>query len=168
MNLEHGHSDEVYDSTELYMIHLMDSLPFYSKEVQRETLRNHWLKLVYVMTMTGCPKNVEQEDLKAYFLLRNNISIHKNVWFGDFECLHPIPFNQEYLMNFINKGHIGIAKVKSLACSFVWWPSIDKALEILVKRCQGCQENRPMPAEAPIHPWEWPQGTWQRIHVDFA
>lgn len=76
VNLEHGHSDEVYDSTELYMIHLMDSLPFYNKKVQRETLRNHWLKLVYVMTMTGCPKNVEQEDLKAYFLLRNNISIH--------------------------------------------------------------------------------------------
>lgn len=58
--------------------------------------------------------------------------------------------------------------MKSLACSFVWWPGIDKALEILVTSCQGCQENRPIPAEAPIHPFEWPQGTWQRIHVDFA
>lgn len=25
-----------------------------------------------------------------------------------------------------------------------------------------------MPAEAPIHPWEWPQRTWQGIHFDFV
>lgn len=29
-----------------------------------------------------------------------------------------------------------------------WWPGIDKALDILVKSCQGYHE----PAEAPPHP----------------
>ncbi|XP_061196633.1 uncharacterized protein K02A2.6-like [Saccostrea echinata] len=58
--------------------------------------------------------------------------------------------------------------MKTVARSLVWWPGIDKDLETLVKRCKDCQENRPMPPEAPVHPWEWPQRAWQRIHVDFA
>lgn len=28
--------------------------------------------------------------------------------------------------------------------------------------------EKPMPAEAPIHPCEWPQRARQRIHVNFA
>lgn len=29
-----------------------------------------------------------------------------------------------------------------LARYYVWWPNIDKSIEIYVKRCQDCQENR--------------------------
>lgn len=58
--------------------------------------------------------------------------------------------------------------VKSLSRICVLWADIDKALETLVKSCQGCRKNRPMPAEAPIHPCEWPQRAPQRIHVNFA
>ena len=24
------------------------------------------------------------------------------------------------------------------------------------------------PSTAPVHPWEWPSSSWQRIHIDFA
>lgn len=167
VNPEHGHSDEGYDSTELYMIHLMDSLPVNSKEVKRETLRDPLLKLVYELTMTGWPENVEQEDLKAYFLKRNEVSIHQGCLVWGLRVLIPYSL-QSRVLNELHEGHIGIVKTKSLDRSCVWWPGIDKTLETLVKSCQGCQKNRPMPAEAPIHPWEWPQRAWQRIHVDFA
>lgn len=82
MNPEPGHSDEEYDSTESYIIHLMESLQVDSKEVKRETLRDPLFKLVYEMTLIGRPEIVEQEDLKAYFLRRNEISIHQRclVW----------------------------------------------------------------------------------------
>lgn len=66
----------------------MDSLAVNSKEVKWETLRDPLLKLVYEMTMIGWLENVEQEDLKAYFLRRNEISYIMDIWF--------IPFNQEY------------------------------------------------------------------------
>lgn len=58
--------------------------------------------------------------------------------------------------------------VKSLSRICVLWADIDKALETLVKSCQGCKKKRHMPTEAPIHPCEWPQRARQRIYVNFA
>ena len=37
-----------------------------------------------------------------------------------------------------------------------------------VKGCYKCQSNQSAPAEAPLHPWEWPGLPWSRIHIDYA
>ena len=63
------------------------------------------------------------------------------------------------------KGHPGIVRMKALAHSHVWWPSIDRHLEEKVKACTPCQQQR---HAAPLHPWAWPSFPWQQIHVDFA
>ncbi|CAM4714446.1 unnamed protein product [Lepidochelys kempii] len=31
-----------------------------------------------------------------------------------------------------------------------------------------CQSVRNAPQWAPLHPWDWPENLWQRIHMDFA
>ena len=41
-------------------------------------------------------------------------------------------------------------------------------LEARVKACEECQVNRPPPAVAPLHPWEWPSKSWSRLHLDYA
>ena len=41
---------------------------------------------------------------------------------------------------------------------------MDSDIENLVKQCQVCQESRPSPPAAPLHPWEWPSKPWSRIH----
>ena len=33
---------------------------------------------------------------------------------------------------------------------------------------QPCQANQSAPAEAPLHPWEWPGLPWSKIHIDYA
>ena len=45
---------------------------------------------------------------------------------------------------------------------------MNKEIEEAVKSCQSCQENRHSPAPAQLHPWEWPDQPWNRLHVDFA
>lgn len=45
---------------------------------------------------------------------------------------------------------------------------MDAQIEELVKTCHVCQESRPTPAAAPLHPWEWPSQPWSRIHLDYA
>ena len=45
---------------------------------------------------------------------------------------------------------------------------MDMAIERTVKSCQTCQESRPAPAVAPLHPWEGPSQPWSRLHLDFA
>ena len=58
--------------------------------------------------------------------------------------------------------------MKGPARSVVWWPGIDSDIEKKVKSCHLCQQNQKSPAKAPLHPWEWPNRPWSRIHVDYA
>lgn len=58
--------------------------------------------------------------------------------------------------------------MKQLARSYVWWPCMDSEIEAVVKKCAPCQESRPAPPTAPLHPWEWPAQPWSRLHIDFA
>ena len=44
----------------------------------------------------------------------------------------------------------------------------DSELEEKVESCLSCQLNQKTPEVAPLHPWEWPQRPWTRIHVDYA
>ena len=57
--------------------------------------------------------------------------------------------------------------MKSLARAYIWWPEMDSQIEELVKTCTVCQESRPLPPAAPLHPWEWPSQPWSRIHIDY-
>ena len=45
---------------------------------------------------------------------------------------------------------------------------MDAEIENRVKRCHACQENLNSPAKAPVHPWEWPEHAWSRVHIDYA
>ena len=58
--------------------------------------------------------------------------------------------------------------MKNLARSYLWWPGLDGDIEEKVKSCQVCQLQRVAPAAAPLHPWEWPEKPWSRIHIDHA
>ena len=58
--------------------------------------------------------------------------------------------------------------MKAFARMFVWWINMDKDIEQMVKQCSQCQQVRPSPPVAPLHPWQWPIRPWARIHLDFA
>jgi hypothetical protein len=38
----------------------------------------------------------------------------------------------------------------------------------MCQSCSDCQHYLPKPESAPVHPWEWTDSPWERIHVDFA
>ena len=37
-----------------------------------------------------------------------------------------------------------------------------------MKGYESCQFSRPLPAVAPLHPWEFPKQAWSRLHIDYA
>ncbi len=75
---------------------------------------------------------------------------------------------QQSLLLELHETHPGISKTKSLARSYIWWPNMDKEIEEVVKSCLSCQANRHSPAPAQLHPWEWSDQPWSRLHIDFA
>ena len=78
------------------------------------------------------------------------------------------PPGKEQVVQELHETHPGSARMKGLARSYVWWPGMDADLEAKVRACAECQSSRPPPASAPLHPWEWPQKPWSRLHLDYA
>ena len=76
--------------------------------------------------------------------------------------------HQSSILDELHVGHMGVVKMKGLAWSHVWWPTIDKDIEGVTRACSGCQLMRNDPKLTPVHPWEYPEGPWCRIHIDFA
>lgn len=58
--------------------------------------------------------------------------------------------------------------MKSLSRSLFWWPSLEEDIENVVNSCDICQQQRSMPATAPVHTWKWASCPWERIHLDYA
>ena len=68
----------------------------------------------------------------------------------------------------LHEVHPGMTRMKALARSYVWWPSIDKDVEAAVRHCKTCQLNQSRPKSAPVHAWEYPSQPWERLHIDHA
>ena len=81
-----------------------------------------------------------------------------------------IPSNlRSLILSELHEGHLGMSRTKSLARSYVCWPSLDKDIEEVVKQCEACQSLRNNPARIdPPHPWIYPQKPWERVHADFC
>ena len=56
--------------------------------------------------------------------------------------------------------------MKSIACSLLWYPGIDKDIEMLVKSCSVCQLVRSLPAQNNNVEWPVTSGPFSRVHVD--
>ena len=75
---------------------------------------------------------------------------------------------REAVITLLHEGHPGVTRMKRLARGYVWWPGMDADIERAVKLCCKCQEHQKLPARAPMHPWEWPDRPWARLHIDYA
>ncbi len=68
----------------------------------------------------------------------------------------------------LHDSHPGVSRMKALARGVVWWPGVDNDVEATVKGCLQCDASQKLPAQVPIHPWEWPARPWSRLHMDYA
>ena len=66
-------------------------------------------------------------------------------------------------MEMLHEAHPGIAWMKSLARSYLWWPGMDKQIERCVREFSTCQVSRKL-----LQPWPWPDKLWTRVHIDYA
>ena len=75
---------------------------------------------------------------------------------------------QPKVLDQLHQGHPGMARMKSLAQSIVWWPGIDTDITSMIQGCRQCQEKQKSPPKSPLQPWSWPEQPWSRLHVDHA
>ena len=72
------------------------------------------------------------------------------------------------LLEELHMGHISICRIKTLTRSFIWWPGLDKAIGKEAAQCEPYKVTVAMPKAVSRHPWQLPNGPWERVHVDYG
>ena len=131
------------------------------------TTRDPILSCVRRFVTTGWPDYGLGDEYRPYTSRKNELSVLDGCVLWASRVIVP-PQGRQLVLEELHESHPGISKMKALARCYIWWPGMDAQIEELVKTCHVCQESRPTPAAAPLHPWEWPSQPWSRIHLDYA
>ena len=121
------------------------------------------LSQVLLYTKQGWPTHTEQV-MQLYRCHKDELTIKQNSLLWGIRVVVPSKLKESVLQE-LHQSHLGIARMKVIAWSYIWWPLIDQDIEDRVKCCDKCQSSPPV---APLHPWLWPSQPWQWIHIDYA
>ena len=148
------------------MMENLQGTPVDAVQIRRWTDRDPLLARVRELVLHGWMDN-NDPDLTPFNRRKTELSVEEGcvLWGSRVVVPH---IGRGMVMEELHSGHPGITRMKGIARRIVWWPGIDQDLENCVKSCTQCQLNQSSPARAPLHPWEWPQRPWARIHIDHA
>ena len=97
----------------------------------------------------------------------SELSVEQNCILRGSRVVVPKQLKQQVLAE-LHADHQGIVRAKAVARSYMWWPGIDKDIEMYIKQCPSCAIHQNYPKPARFHPWEYPRYPWQRLHIDYA
>ncbi|XP_057692513.1 uncharacterized protein K02A2.6-like [Corythoichthys intestinalis] len=153
-------------SVDIFYFRNVEHAPISASQVKRATRNDPDLSVVMDMVIKGQTK-CDNAALKPFLDRRWELSVQSGCLLWGRRVIVPQSLRAKMLAQ-LHAGHSGIVKMKEMARSYFWWPGLDKQIEETVKTCSSCQKIRNNPPAAPLHPWDFPQDPWHRIHIDFA
>ena len=146
----------------------IDASPLSTTHIRNWTRRDPVLAKILQFVEGGWPPHHKvEEDLKPYTTRSAELSVQDGCLMWGSRVIVPQK-GRKRVLQCLHEGHPGMARMKSLARGFAWWPRMDSDIEIEVKGCHNCQQNQPMPPKSELHPWKWPERPWSRLHIDYA
>lgn len=136
-------------------------------ELKQATSEDETLKSLSDFIANGWPTNRTHlnEDLKAYYQMRNEITEGDGLMFRNNKILIPTKMRQT-ILNSIHTGHLGINKSVEKARRAVYWPHRNDHIEKMVKDCEICQRHGNTKEKQPLIPHEIKYIPWYKIGVD--
>ena len=154
------------ENSAVFSLSQLEVLPVDTARLKRVTQTDPVLSQVFRYVQEGWPSVLDAE-FRPYGNHRNELTAEAGCLLWGLRVVIPESCQKEVLRE-LHVSHPGMVKMKSLARIHVWWPGIDKSIEQVVRSCEACQSVRNYLSSALLHPWAWPDGPWNRIHVDFA
>ena len=163
-----GEKPECQSSTAdaAFVIGQVQVLPVTAERLETATRQDSLLSKVHWYVREGWPSGLPDE-FKPYLNRRQELSTEGDCLMCGNRVVIPQKLRSR-IVDELHQGHPGMARMKSVARSYLWWPGLDKELEECVQNCVPCQTVKSAPALAPLHPWVWPSKPWKRVHLDFA
>jgi transposase InsO family protein len=138
-----------------------------ARQIRDWTRRDPVLAHVHDYLLRGWPQQDRSPELNPYRIRKDELSVQDGCVLWGARVVVPQKGRQQVLQE-LHTAHPGMNRMKGLARSYVWWPGMDKDIELMVHQCSVCQEHQKSPVTAPLHPWEYPDGPWKRVHIDYA
>ena len=149
------------------LVEQLENAPVTAKQIQTWTRADSLLARVREHVEQGWPSACPQEELRSFWVKRTELSVQEGCVLWGSRIVVPSR-GRSVLLQELHVGHPGIARMRSVARSCMWWPGIDNDIDALVKKCHSCQQNQKSPPSAPLFPWSWPTRPWSRVHIDYA
>ena len=143
----------------------MNSKIIHTETVKQMTRKDPNLSMVLRFVQIGWPSTCPTDAVKPFYKRKAEIQDGCILW-GQRVVLPPQA--RRYALQMLHQTHPSICRMKSLARSYIWWPSMDSDVEQIAHNCNECSSNLKSPAKSPLHPWEWPSQPWFCIHLDYA
>ena len=114
------------------------------------------------------PENaVLLNEFGAFYTRRAELSIEKGCLLWGNRTVIPTTMRRD-ILQLLHSTHSGMCAMKSIARNYVWWPKLDRDIEVLARGCYACALNKNLPPKAKPHPWIRSSAPWERLHIDFA
>ena len=149
------------------LIETMNSKIIHAETVKQMTRKDPTLSMVLRFVQIGWPNTCPTDAVKPFYKRKAELSVQDECILWGQRVVLP-PQTRRYALQMLHQTHPGICRMKSLARSYIWWPSMDSDVEQMAHNCNECSSNLKSPAKSPLHPWEWPSQPWFRIHLDYA
>ncbi|XP_058116009.1 uncharacterized protein K02A2.6-like [Anopheles ziemanni] len=161
-------SAELEEDVSSVVINCINLFPLHFRDVAKATESDPVLRQVTKYIMEGWPRDKSYgEDLARFFHRSEALSTFRgSILFGE-RVVIPRKLQRRCLEQ-LHEGHPGIQRMKAVARSYVYWPSIDRDIAEYVKTCHACAvASKSSPREKPVS-WPATKKPWERIHIDYA
>ena len=150
------------DVHSIFHLEVMENFPISIDEIRKATLAEPILKKLYHALLTGS----DLSSFTDFVRYKDELNLENGCIVRGLRTLIPTKLRQK-ILDELHFGHIGMVRMKMLARQYCFWPGMDRDIENLARSCPTCPQKLPAPSKV-WHPWNYPEGPWCRIHIDYA
>lgn len=150
-----------------HLFHIQEGLPITYKQIASETRKDPILNKIIGYCLHGWPDIKANSGIESnYFSKREQIHLQYGCLLWGYRVIIPTKL-REFILNDLHDSHLGTNKMKSIARSYFWWPSLDSDIVNTCAKCNTCNTFKSNPPKTTVHPWPRPNKVWSRLHIDF-
>ena len=110
-------------------------------DLQQALSRDSHIQKLKHFIITGWPNSKDEvsEELKLYWSYRDELAVINSMVVKG-RCIIIANSLKQQVLNQLHINHMGIEKMKLLACKWVYWHSMNTNIEKYIKQCATCLE----------------------------
>ncbi len=155
---------------EEFEVNMFASLPISENKfesIKKATDADNVLQQLKTIVLNGWPENQKQvlNSLIPFWNVRDEITAYEGVLFKCNRVIVPDTMKSE-MLKIIHSSHLGVEKCKNRARDILFWPDMNKDIDLEVSKCSTCNQNRNKQQKEPLQPHTVPDKPWSFLGSD--